>query len=123
MPSKGDNIFVCISQYRKPIAEVDIHLPAHIEWLKEQDRNGRTIATGRQVPGTGGVNIMAAQDRQAMLDILATDPFTAHGCSSYWIFEFELNPDPHKGRLMDHFFREDFSISANAVQKSGARSK
>ncbi|MBZ7924779.1 YciI family protein [Ensifer adhaerens] len=112
MPSPGDNIFVCISQYMKPLSEVDAHLPAHMEWLQEQDRAGRTIATGRQVSGTGGVNLMAARDRNEMLEILGTDPFQVHGCSSYWIFEFELNPDPAKGRLMDYFFSDAFSAGA-----------
>jgi uncharacterized protein YciI len=108
MPRPGDHIFVCVSQYQKSLADVDQHLEDHIRWLKAQDRDGRTVATGRQVPGVGGVNIMAARDKDEMRAILATDPFQKHGCSAYWIFEFELNPDPDKGRLMDYFFNSDF---------------
>lgn len=107
------NIFVCISQYTKPLAEVDPHLPAHIAWLKEQDRAGRTVVTGRQVPGTGGICIMAAHSRDEMLEILATDPFQVHGCASYWIFELEPNPVPDRGRLMD-LFLERLSLRATA---------
>jgi uncharacterized protein YciI len=109
MASDNRHIFVCISQYKKPLAEVDLHLPAHIDWLKKQDSLGRTVVTGRQVPGTGGICIMAAQSRDEMLEIMATDPFQVHGCASYWIFELEPNPVPDRGRLMDYFFGAAFA--------------
>ena len=113
MSEKSNHVFVCISQYQRPLAEVDEHLAAHIGWLKEQDAAGRIIATGRQVSGTGGVNIMAARDREEMQRILATDPFSVHRCSSYWIFEFELNPQPDTGRLMSQFLGDGFAAGSS----------
>jgi len=83
-------------------------------WLKKQDGLGRTVATGRQASGTGGICIMAAQSRDEMLEILATDPFEIHGCASYWVFELEPNPVPDRGRLMDYFFGADFAAGNDA---------
>lgn len=114
MTAENRNIFVCVSQYKKPLTEVLVHLPQHMVWLAEQDRLGRIVATGRQASGAGGICIMAAQSRDEMLEILATDPFEIHGCAAYWTFELEPNPAPDRGRLMDYFFGSDFAASSAA---------
>lgn len=107
MPRPDDNIFVCVSQYQMPRDQVVKHVPEHREWLKEQDAKGRVIATGRQASGLGGILVMAARDEQEMRGIVAEDPLQVHGCTAYWIFEFQLNPDPEsRGELMGYFFKE-----------------
>ena len=106
------NLFACISQYLRPAAEIEPHIAAHIDWLGEQDAAGRLVASGRQVPPTGGAIILAGKSREAIQALLATDPFAVHGCASYWIFEFELNPAPIRGRLMNHFLGMDPSEAA-----------
>ena len=105
MPRRDDRLFVCVSQYQKPVEQVREYVPEHREWLKEQDEKGRVIATGRQASGTGGVLVMAARDEAEMREIVDTDPLQVNGCTAYWLFEFQLNPDPeHQGALMRHFF-------------------
>jgi len=106
------NLYACISQYLRPPAEIEPHIAAHIEWLGVQDAAGRLVASGRQLPPSGGAIILAGPSREAVQVLLATDPFAVHGCASYWIFEFELNPEPIRGRLMNYFLGEAFGASA-----------
>lgn len=106
------NLFACISQYLKAPAEIEPHIEAHIAWLAEQDAAGRLVSSGRQCPPVGGAIILAGPDKTAIRALLATDPFALAGCASYWIFEFELNPEPIRGRLMNHFLSDAFSQHA-----------
>ena len=109
MPKPDDKLFVCISEMRKPEALM-AHMPAHKDWLREQDRHGRVVATGARLPlGAGGVQIFAAADRDEMEAILASDPLVEHGVAANWIFEFQLNDRPDRGRLMEHFFGAEFA--------------
>ena len=107
MDNAVPNLFACISQYRRPPAEIEPHIAAHIDWLGKLDAAGRLVTSGRQVPPTGGVIVLAGDSREEVQRLLATDPFAVHGCASYWIFEFELNPEPIRGRLMNQFLAMD----------------
>lgn len=106
------NLFVCVSQYVKPPAEIEPHIAAHIEWLGLQDAAGRLVSSGRQVPPGGGVIILAGADKAEVRALLDTDPFAVNACASYWLFEYELNPEPIRGRLMDYFVGEAFQSGA-----------
>ncbi|WP_216825833.1 YciI family protein [Ruegeria sp. EL01] len=109
MPHPGDNLFACISQIRKP-DRIQDHMPAHVDWLKERDLEGRVVATGAQLPlGSGGVQIFAAANLEEMEAMLATDPLVAGGVTENWVFEFQLNDEPNRGRLMNYFFDASFS--------------
>ena len=101
-------LFACISQYLKPSEAIEPHIADHIAWLGEQDAAGRLVASGRQCPPSGGVIVLAGRDKTEIRALLAGDPFAISGCAAYWIFEFELNPEPIRGRLMTHFLGEDF---------------
>ncbi|WP_137391013.1 YciI family protein [Rhodoligotrophos defluvii] len=102
------NIFICVSEYLRPLEEVDQHLPAHIEWIEEMERRGLMIAGGRRVPPVGGVHILAGSSKQEIRDLLATDPFEVNGMAAYWVFEFALPPGDGKSRLMQYYLSEAF---------------
>jgi len=109
MPRPGDHLFVCVSQYLRPLEELDEYSAAHLEWLSELDRAGRIVATGAQEPPIGGVMVLAARDKAEVRAWLSTDPFQMNHCAAYHLHEFKLNPDPHQGRLMQHFFSQAFA--------------
>lgn len=69
---------VVILTYLVELDVVDIHRPAHIEWLKLGYENGVLIASGRQQPTTGGVLIFRG-DKASVEAIAATDPFVLNG--------------------------------------------
>jgi uncharacterized protein YciI len=73
--------------YKAPLETVDLHRPAHIDWLKERYADGTMLASGRQTPPVGGVLLMRGE-RSAIKALLATDPFAVHDVADYGIVEF-----------------------------------
>lgn len=53
----------------------------HVEWLRERVAEGSLKASGPLVgePGRRAMLIMAGPDRQAVLDMIETDPFKIEG--------------------------------------------
>jgi len=114
MPRSEDNLYACISQFRRP-DKLQEHFAEHMEWLREQDSRGHVVVTGASLPlGSGGVQIFAAANMKEMEAIIASDPLSKHGVAANWIFEIQMNKQPDRSRLMDHFFGTEFA-AANAV--------
>lgn len=103
MTPSPPNIFICLSQYLKPLSEVDRHLEAHIAWIDSVERSGRMIAGGRQNPPVGGVHILSGRSKEEVRELLASDPFQREGVAAYWIFEFGLPPREGLGAVMTHY--------------------
>ena len=55
-------MFVVVLTYVKPVAEVDRHMRAHMKFVNEQYAAQTFIASGRQVPRTGGLTTQVVQD-------------------------------------------------------------
>ena len=57
------------------------HLVPHIGWLQDQLRAGTLKASGpfNGVPTRSALLIMAAESRDALEALIATDPFAEHG--------------------------------------------
>jgi uncharacterized protein YciI len=85
------NIFVIVLRYLVPIEDIDPHRPKHLEFLDEHYKAGRFIASGRQVPASGGVILARGSSRKEIEDITKNDPFAIHSLAEYQIFEFVPN--------------------------------
>ena len=81
-------MFVVSLTYKRPLAEVDRHLDAHVAYLREEYARGSFIASGRKVPRTGGVILSGCATRAELEAILARDPFHVHGIAEYELIEF-----------------------------------
>ncbi len=81
-------MFVIILTYTKPLEIVDRHLEAHVEFLKKNYENKVFIASGRQVPRTGGVILARGESKEALQRIIQNDPFYKSGVAEYQIIEF-----------------------------------
>ncbi|MFI1223480.1 MULTISPECIES: YciI family protein [unclassified Streptomyces] len=81
-------MFVLELTYTAPVERVDALLEEHIVWLDEQYAAGVFIASGRKSPRDGGVILAVGEDRAAIEEIAATDPFATHGVCTYRIMEF-----------------------------------
>ena len=81
-------MFIAILTYKKPLSEVDRFLAAHREYLAEHYAAGDFIASGPQTPRIGGVIMIKAENRPAVDDIIAKDPFNVNGIADYQIVEF-----------------------------------
>ena len=89
-------MFVLVIKYEKSIEEVDAVLAEHRAYLQEKYESGHMIASGSQVPRTGGLIICNAASRAEVDEIIANDPFYKKGIASYNVIEFNpvLNSKP-----------------------------
>lgn len=81
-------MFIAILTYVRPLAEVDALIPAHVAFLDEHYASGLFVASGRRVPRTGGIILIAGQDRARALAALDADPFRRAGVAEYELLEF-----------------------------------
>jgi uncharacterized protein YciI len=82
-------MYVVLLTYVKPMAEVEAVTAEHRAWLDPHVASGLLIATGPQVPRTGGVLLARGGGTKAELEaLLKSDPFQIAGVASYQIIEF-----------------------------------
>ncbi len=83
-------LWLLLSRYVRPLAEVDALRAAHLEHLQRQREAGRFLAWGRLVPPTGGFVIARGMDRTAVDLVLAEDPYTVGGVAQWDVHELTL---------------------------------
>ncbi|MFK8909388.1 YciI family protein [Streptomyces sp. YS-3] len=81
-------MFILDLTYTAPLARVDELLDAHVAWLNGHYETGVFIASGRKEPREGGIILAVGDDRAAIEEITATDPFSVNGVCAYRITEF-----------------------------------
>lgn len=79
-------MFILSLTYIAPPADADMHMDAHMAWVRAGYDQGLFLASGRKIPRTGGV-ILARGERAALEAMCAADPFTIHGIAEYEITE------------------------------------
>lgn len=81
-------MLIAISKYLKPLNEVDIHRPAHLEYLKKLFVTNKLLVAGRQDPAVGAVIVAKINSSDEFQAILNDDPFTIAGVAEYKIIKF-----------------------------------
>lgn len=81
-------MYLIILTYQKDLSEVEKHLEAHRAYLDKHYALGHFVASGAQVPRTGGVILCKAGNRGEVEAIIAQDPFYKHQIATYQIIEF-----------------------------------
>ena len=84
-------MFVVILRYQKPLEDVDGLMRDHVRFLEECYRAGVFIASGRQVPRTGGVILAVGPRREDIDAIMKQDPFVREGVATVEIVEFRTS--------------------------------
>lgn len=82
-------IYVVVLTYIKPLEEVDSHIPAHIEWLKQGYSDGVFLASGRRIPRNGGVILAKADSIETLKARLSQDPFQKFKIANADIIPFD----------------------------------
>ncbi len=82
------NLFIVIVRYIVNYEEIDSHIENHIKFLEVNYKNGTFIASGPQVPKTGGIIIAKSENRLLLEKILSKDPFVTCRIGEYQIYEF-----------------------------------
>ncbi len=83
-----ENLFIVMLNYTAPLDKLDTHKEKHIQFLDHYYSKGILIASGPQVPRTGGIIIAQCSSKTELENILKEDPFAIHGLAEYKIYEF-----------------------------------
>lgn len=81
-------MFIVSLSYIKPIDEVEQHLEAHVDYLKQHYEKKSFIASGRKVPRTGGIILSNLESKSELERILQHDPFSLNKVAEFEIIEF-----------------------------------
>lgn len=81
-------MLIAVLTYIRPLDEVDALIADHIRYLDEHYASGLFVASGRRVPRTGGVILIAGHDREQAMAVLEQDPFKRAEVATYELIEF-----------------------------------
>lgn len=81
-------MFIVLLSYVQPLSVVEAHLQEHRAFLDRHYAAGHFIASGAQVPRTGGVILVRALTRAQLDEVLAEDPFYREQVAQYQVIEF-----------------------------------
>ena len=79
-------MFILNLRYVAPLEEVDRHMQAHLDWLRQGRDAGAFLGWGRKVPREGGI-ILAVGGREEVEAVARTDPFVTHGVAEVEVIE------------------------------------
>ncbi|MEA2178819.1 MAG: hypothetical protein QOG77_2116 [Solirubrobacteraceae bacterium] len=96
-------MFAFISEYQKPLDEVDKHREAHLAFLAGLNERGVILVSGRRKPPVGGVVVIDAEDLEAATAIMAEDPFAVAGVAVYQPYEFTPSAGPSRSPEAEAF--------------------
>lgn len=82
-------MFIIILTYIQPLALIERHLEAHRAFLDQHYAAGHFIASGPQIPRTGGVILAKGLARHQLDEILAEDPFYREKVATYQVIAFD----------------------------------
>lgn len=82
------SMYAVILRYKVPLTELDKHVPAHREWLRQHYAAEHFLLSGPQHPRVGGFILVAAMEREALDEILATDPLRNADLADYEVIAF-----------------------------------
>lgn len=95
-------MYAILLEYTAPLDRVDEVLSEHVAWLDEHYVSDEFLAPGRREPRTGGVILARDMAPDAMMSIVAEDPFARHGVAVHDVVRF--HPSKLAGDL-DEFGR------------------
>src|ERR1700756_2832432 len=93
--------FVVEISYRVPLARIEETVPAHRAHLQTGYEQGLLLASGPQLPRTGGILLARAPSREVLEDFIARDPYRVQDLADYRLIEFQ--PVKHQPWTADWF--------------------
>jgi uncharacterized protein YciI len=83
-------MFVILLHYLKPIEEVDRFVVPHRAYLDELYQKNVLLASGPQIPRSGGVLLArGGRSKEELQILLNQDPFSIEGIAEYSVIEFD----------------------------------
>ncbi len=90
-------MFLLLSRYVKPLAEIDRWLSEHRDFLDKHYAAGDFLVSGPLEPRTGGVIVTTGLTRAEVEALMKDDPFLREGVAEYDYVEFR--PTKHAAAL------------------------
>jgi len=90
-------VYLMISNYLKPLDEVDAVREDHLSFLSGLEQRGLVVSAGRQDPPVGGVIIFNVDSEAEAQQLIAEDPYVKAGVAAYTATGFK----PSRGILAD----------------------
>jgi uncharacterized protein YciI len=90
-------VYLMISTYLAPLAEVDAARDAHLAFLGGLEARGLVVAAGRQDPPQGGVVLLGVDSEAEAQELIAQDPYVQRGLAEYRAIGWQ----PSRGALAD----------------------
>ena len=84
-------MFVIELTYKRPVAEIDAAMAAHMRFLKKYYAAGNFLVSGRKIPRDGGIILAVADSLQAIEAIAREDPFISKGLAEFRVVEFRAS--------------------------------
>jgi uncharacterized protein YciI len=93
-----DPVYLMISTYQKPLAEVDQAREDHLTFLAGLEERGLSVTAGRQDPPTGGIILLDVDTEAEAQEIIAQDPYVVRGLATYAAVGWQIS----RGALADY---------------------
>ena len=84
-------MFVIELEYTADLSEIDVHMAAHVAWLKKYYASGNFVVSGRKVPRDGGIILAVGKSREQIEQLIQEDPFNQHGLARFRVIEFRAS--------------------------------
>jgi uncharacterized protein YciI len=84
-------MFVIELVYKVDLSEIDLHMAAHVRFLKKHYGSGHFLVSGRKIPRDGGIILAVGNSREDIEAIVRQDPFIERGLADFRIIEFRAS--------------------------------
>lgn len=84
-------MFIVLLHYVQPLAAIEAHIEEHRSFLDRHYAAGHFLASGPQMPRTGGVILVKSLSREELDGVLAEDPFYRERIATYQVIQFNPN--------------------------------
>jgi uncharacterized protein YciI len=81
-------MYVMIITYKRPLEEIEAHLAAHRAYLATFYETDKLLASGPQIPRTGGIVLGDFASEEEAKAFVEGDPFTKEGLAEYKVLQF-----------------------------------
>jgi uncharacterized protein YciI len=76
-------VYLMISTYLKPLAEVDAAREDHLNFVADLEKRGFSVTAGRQDPPLGGIILLDVDTEAEAQALIADDPYVQRGLAAY----------------------------------------
>jgi uncharacterized protein YciI len=83
--------YLTLRRNAKPRDQFTVTLDQHLVWMKQQHEAGRILFSGPTPDRSTGIYVIRAGSREEAERVAASDPFTAAGCTTFELIEWDVH--------------------------------